>query len=264
MPRPGFATDTAVEPLGGTTFRGHVSAAWHTPRGANGGYLAALVLRAVMACEPDPERSPRSLTLHYLRPPVEGDVTVSVAVERRGRSLTTLSARMEQDGRLCVLALAALSRDFRSSLTYAAAMPQVPAPDRLVVPDHERLPPLAHRFATQGAVGFAPFAGGDEALTGGWIAFADDEPSPLDAPALAMLSDAWLPAPFVLVQEPVGAPTIDLTIHFRARSEGLTGPALAVFRSSTSAEGFFEEDGELWSEDGTLLAQSRQLALMLG
>jgi hypothetical protein len=38
---------------------------------------------------------------------------------------------------------------------------------------------------------------------------------------------------------------------------------LGVFRSTASAGGFFEEDGELWSPDGTLLAQSRQLALML-
>jgi hypothetical protein len=41
-------------------------------------------------------------------------------------------------------------------------------------------------------------------------------------------------------------------------------PVLAVFRSHTSAHGFFEEDGELWSRDGVLLAQSRQLALLLG
>lgn len=255
---------TAVEQIGGGSYRGYVSADWFTPRGTSGGFLAAIVLRAIMACEHDERRAPRSLTLHYLRPPSEGEVRVVVTEERRGGRLTTYSARLEQDGRVCLLALAALSEDFPSSLEYAPPLPQVPPPDGLVVPDDPKLPPIARRFATRGVIGPRPLSGGDEALTGGWIAFAGDEPSPLDAPALALLSDAWLPAPFVLVHEPIGAPTIDLTIHFRARTEGLSGPALAIFRSRTSAEGFFEEDGELWSQDGTLLAQSRQLALMLG
>ena len=38
---------------------------------------------------------------------------------------------------------------------------------------------------------------------------------------------------------------------------------LVTFSSRLSAEGFAEEDGELWSRDGRLLAQSRQLALVL-
>jgi len=259
-----FLRDTAVEEIGGGSYRGHVSSDWFTPRGANGGFLAAIVLRAIMACEHDTERAPRSLTLHYLRPPVEGEVRIVVTEERRGRQLTTYSARLEQDGRVCVLSLAALSRDFPSSLNYAGAMPEAPPPNGLVARDDPNLPPIAHRMATQAAIGYEPFSGGPEALTGGWIAFAGDEPSPLDAPALALLSDAWLPSMFVLTQDFIGVPTIDLTIHFRARTEGRTGPALATFRSRTSAEGFFEEDGELWSEDGTLLAQSRQLGPVLG
>ena len=36
---------------------------------------------------------------------------------------------------------------------------------------------------------------------------------------------------------------------------------LVEFRSSLSAAGFWEEDGRIWAPDGTLLAQSRQLAL---
>jgi hypothetical protein len=65
---------------------------------------------------------------------------------------------------------------------------------------------------------------------------------------------------------PAALPTIDLTVHFRApdAAAAVDGePVLAVFRSSTAADGFFEEDGEIWSRDGVLLAHSRQLALLV-
>ena len=61
---------------------------------------------------------------------------------------------------------------------------------------------------------------------------------------------------------------IDLTIH----SRGSTPPnehadpeelCLARFRSTVVHDGFFEEDGVIWAADGTVLAQSRQLALLL-
>ena len=55
-------------------------------------------------------------------------------------------------------------------------------------------------------------------------------------------------------------------MHFRAPAAAAAiaeEPVLAVFRSSTAAGGFFEEDGQLWSRDGVLLAHSRQLALIL-
>ena len=43
----------------------------------------------------------------------------------------------------------------------------------------------------------------------------------------------------------------------------VTGPLLARFTSRLARDGYFEEDGELWTADGTLVAQSRQLALLL-
>ena len=47
------------------------------------------------------------------------------------------------------------------------------------------------------------------------------------------------------------------------RAAGLDGDwVLADYRSRFSAGGTWEEDGELWAADGTLLAQSRQLALI--
>ncbi|MDQ4064982.1 MAG: thioesterase family protein, partial [Actinomycetota bacterium] len=57
-------------------------------------------------------------------------------------------------------------------------------------------------------------------------------------------------------------PTVDLTVHFRATLPRDYDWILGRFETKRAAEGFFEEDGEMWARDGTLLAQSRQLALI--
>ena len=124
---------------------------------------------------------------------------------------------------------------------------------------------MVRRFEVRPAIGPPPFQGlGDPAITGGWLRFAESRP--LDAVALAMFCDAWMPSPWVVLSEPVPAPTLDLTIHFRApraaKAVGPAEPVLVEFRSTTAAGGFFEEDGRVWSQEGVLLAQSRQLALL--
>jgi acyl-CoA thioesterase len=60
----------------------------------------------------------------------------------------------------------------------------------------------------------------------------------------------------------VQVPTVDLTIHFRDEPAPVHDWCLARFVSRHASHGFVEEDGEIWSRDGRLLAQSRQLALM--
>ena len=82
---------------------------WRAGRGPHGGYLAAMLLRALTETVADAQRAPRSLTIHYARAPEPGPVEIHTAIERAGRSLSTLSARMEQDGKLMALALAAFS-----------------------------------------------------------------------------------------------------------------------------------------------------------
>ena len=75
------------------------------------------------------------------------------------------------------------------------------------------------------------------------------------------------PAVFGRIDEQIIVPTVDLTVHFRS---SLPLPdatpddyVLAEFRTNVVAEGFLEEDGVIWSRDGVLLAQSRQLAAIL-
>jgi acyl-CoA thioesterase len=56
--------------------------------------------------------------------------------------------------------------------------------------------------------------------------------------------------------------TIDLTIHFRAKLPLPADWLLVRFESRLARDGFIEEDGELWTTDGRLIAHSRQLALL--
>lgn len=258
-----FADDTAVTALGGGRYGATIDRAWWIERGPNGGYLAAIVLRAILDAVDDPARRPRSLTLHYLRPPVEGPCEVAVVVERAGRGLTTVSARMRQDGRDMILALAALGVDRPGPALDDLRVPQVPAPEEVPQqPEGDGIDiPIRHRYDVRPAIGGAPFTIGPEALTGGWIRTVDDDV--VDDVVVAALTDAWPPAVFSRLVVPVGVPTIDLTIHFREAPSGAPGWSLVRFRTQVAAAGYLEEDGEIWSADGRLLAQSRQLAVVI-
>src|SRR3954449_1305346 len=161
-----FEADTSVRPAGEGAFAASVSEQWAVPRGPNGGYIAAIVLRALEAAVADPQRAPRSLTLHYLRPPAPGPVTVHAVVERAGRTLTSLSARMVQDDRTMVVALGAFAADFPTAADYASPAPAVgPPPALRTVPAGPGVPPIAERTAIAPVFGAAALSGADEALT---------------------------------------------------------------------------------------------------
>jgi acyl-CoA thioesterase len=109
-------------------------------------------------------------------------------------------------------------------------------------------------------------SGSDRAIVGGWL--RTDPPEIATAETIATFMDTYPPAIFPLLSaEPLIAPTLDLTIHLRAEfplPKATTDDFyLGEFRTSVARDGFFEEDGRLWSRDGVLLAQSRQLALLL-
>jgi acyl-CoA thioesterase len=263
---PRFSADTAVTAVSPGVFEADVRERWWVGRGPNGGYLAAIVLRALEATLADPGRAPRSLTVHFLAVPAAGPLRVECSVERAGRSLSTLSARMVQGETLIALALAAFSAPW-PGLAYAdAPMPDVTPPEHLArVEGGGAVPAFVQNFDMRWAIGPAPFSGADRSLAGGWLRLT--EPEPVDAVAATAYMDAWIPAVFARTDGPVGAPTIDFTVHFRAALPLVAAEReafhLVRFSSSTATEGFWEEDGQLWSADGTLLAQSRQLALVL-
>jgi acyl-CoA thioesterase len=261
-----FDVDTAVRAVAPGLFEARLDRGWWIRVGPNGGYVAAILLRALEAEVDLPSRAPRSLTLHYAEPAAEGAARIHVRVERSGRTASTLSARLEQDGRSRALALATFA-EARPSLEFRdRRMPEVAPPERVaarLLEPGAGLPTLRERFETRPIFGEVAGASG-VALVGGWI--RPVEPQLASSPLIALLCDAWPPAVYARLAERRGVPTLDLTVHFREPIPPDARPDdfyLVVFRTTVAAQGFVEEDGEVWTRDGHLLAHSRQLALLV-
>ena len=98
-----------------------------------------------------------------------------------------------------------------------------------------------------------------EARIEGWARFID--PRPNDALALGLFADAFPPAVLIPRPESGWIPTVELTTHVRAKAAN--GWIRAEVTTANVRGGNLIEDVRLWDETNTLVAQSRQLAMLL-
>ncbi len=267
-----FDRDTAVTPRPGEpgSFDAALSAGWTIIAAVNGGYLLAVLARALRAALPHPD--PLTVTAHYLTASQPGPAVVRTQTVRAGRTLSTGQASLFQTGedgreveRIRVIAgygdLDALPDEVRTSATppampsYADCVSSADAPaggpvegstailDRLDL----RLDP-----ATAGwAIGMPSGAG----RMRGWLGLADGRDH--DVMSLLLAVDALPPTAFDLGLKG-WTPTLELTVHLRAKPA--PGPLRVALTTRNLAGGLLEEDCELWDSADRLVAQSRQLA----
>jgi len=259
-----FSDDTAVTRVGPGSFTAELHERWSSLVGIHGGYTATIVANAMTAAVDDPSRSLRSFAAQFASVPHPGPVDIEVTVERTGKSLTTTSARLLQQGRVLQVAHAASSTT-RPGLAYD---------------DYVRLrgrdPGDTPRFASSAGVGHfqnadvrldpavVPFAGGEQARVGAWLRPLGDEP--IDAAWLVTMCDLLPPAVFSRTTGPVPAATIEYVVHL-ATCEPAVPPGEYVYlscRSPLANEGFAVEDATMWAPDGRVLAVARQTRLAGG
>jgi acyl-CoA thioesterase len=261
----GLDSDTALQPTGEGEYEGSIVEHWWTPRGPLGGYVMAIVHRGMELAVNEPSRQPRSLNVYFLRPPHAGPITVRPVVERVGRSLTTATARLEQDGKLVALGVAAFSAPWPGPELLEAPMPEVESPSERTASNRGlsggQTPPFMGRLTMQRRFGDPAFSESNHAETGGWLGLIEERP--VDAATLLVLADAWYPAPWPRLKSLTPAPTIEMSVLFRTDLPMPDSLILGKFHSRLVKHGFFDEQGELWTPDGTLVAQSRQLALLI-
>jgi acyl-CoA thioesterase len=254
-----FDRDSQVIPVGNHRWTVEVSPAWDIGGGPNGGYVMALCLAALAEELPHPH--PLTATSHYLRPLTSG-LPAEIRVEsiRHGGGVSTGMAAVHQGGRERVRTLATFTdlRSQRGETIQRLYPPEWPGPDGCL----RRGPDVAapFRFVEQFDLRIVPdLAHSSATEIGGWIRFADGRDA--DLLSMPLFADGFPPT--VASLGVLGwVPTIELTVHFRAIPE--PGWLQASFETKVIRDGLFEEDGTLWDLSGLVVAQSRQLAKILG
>ena len=173
---------------------------------------------------------------------------------------------MLQDERPVALAIGAFSSPWPGPEYSGVQMPEVTASESLQPLDDARFPEFMSNYDMRWALGPPPFSGASEALAGGWVRTA--APRVADALFVAAAADSFPPPIFADAQRAGGGahhrPHASTSARCcRRRGASPEEHVLAVFRTKLAHGGFFDEEGEIWSRDGRLLAQSRQHALLL-
>lgn len=257
-------------------FDSRIVPGWDILGNANGGYLMALAARAMSEVTGRPDCF--TITAHYLAPAPATAARIEVRPVRAGRRFATATSSMflvdenldekpgDTRGRECLRVIATmgdLSTDPGGPSKMVDSRPEITPWDECpVISDttinefafiHGR---LGTRLDPRDAV-FRTGAPNGEGTMRGWFAFRDDRP--IDSLALLLACDAFPPAAFNLDMPTNWVPTVELTVHVRAIP--VPGPVACFFRTRFVQNGLLEADGEVWDQAGTLVAQSRQLAL---
>ncbi|MDX3851863.1 thioesterase family protein [Streptomyces sp. AK02-01A] len=262
-----FDRATAVTLRESGVYDAQLSPGWTIMGVLNGGYLLAVIGRALGDALPQPH--PFAISAQYLSPSMPGPAVVRTETIRSGRRLSTGQASLFQtaeDGsqveRIRVLAsyvdLSTLSDDVRTT----AKPPVIPPPEHCLSVTDSPPPPgasaLLERLGTRLDPATTGWTLGTPSGLGemrGWFTLADDRDA--DPYSLLLTVDALPPTSFEIGLQG-WTPTIELTAHVRCLPA--PGPLRVSLVTRNLAGGFLEEDAEVWDSADRLVAQSRQLA----
>lgn len=267
-----FTQATAVQatPSG---FRATLDPQWGVGDKLHGGYLMAVIARAVSVhaagseladSVPSARVHPIAMTTTFLRPPAPAEASVSVELLRAGRSSAQYRARLAQDGEPCAESLVTTGRlDEADPWWTGLPVPALPAEDDCFLlpsrPPGATLPVhlldvVEHRLDPN----CLTFAMGHPSTTGqvsGYLRLADG--SDWDPLSLLVALDPSPPISLTLGIQG-WAPTITLTAYLRRLPA--PGPLRMTMQAAEVTGGRMDETALLWDAKGALVAQATQLA----
>jgi acyl-CoA thioesterase-2 len=258
-----LALDTAVRSRGDGRFVASLSRDWEI-WGPNGGYVAAVALRAAGAAAGDGTAGPSALrpaacSCHYLSVAEFGPVDLLVEVRRAGRTASSLRVEMTQGDRRILDAMVWTVAAAEGLEHDEAVMPDVPGPDALPARG-DRVP---GRYPFWRNVDARPVDGGGWPPPGPrpseyqeWMRFlptATFADPWVDAARAVVLIDvaSWPSAhgPHAWQQPPYIAPTLDLNVAFHRPAPDAEW-LLCDAAAPVSTGGLFGWTARVWSRPG--------------
>lgn len=253
-----YAIDTASVPRGDAIRDLTLTDRWNTPlERPNGGYILAAMLRGLG--EELGADEPLVASISYLKAPEPGPGELHVRPLRLGRRVQTGEATLTQ-GEASVAHLVASFGARGGRTVELGTPPQLPPPGRCADPRDSGMPgggifdQVDYRLASK--PGWADGKPSGDPTVELWQRLAGGRE--IDFPALAILVDSYAPPVFEVGE--FQSMTVQLTVHLHRRP--VPGWIATRILTRHVINGFHEEDCELWDEDGNLVAQSRQFAIL--
>ena len=240
---------------------------WQQGRTAYGGLVMAVLVRALEMVHEDTSAPLRTLHVSLCGPVDVGAATLEVETLRAGSRMTTLAARLTQEGvvRTHAVGIFGQRRIDDGGTWNTRVPPEMPSWQDL--PEAPIKPPISPTFSQHFSfrpTGPIPFSGVAVREAAGWIRARNPGPE-RDAACVAAHADAWWPAMLSGLTAPRPLASVSITIEFLNGFEGLDpqAPFFHVGRTPVATDGFVVELRELWGEDGRLIALNQQTQVII-
>lgn len=274
-----FREATRVRQVAEGLFEAEVPDGWQQGRGAFGGLVFGVLLRAARATETDPSRVVRSFVSDIAGPVLPGPAQVRARVLRRGKTQTNLHVELEQGGEVLALASLTLSGPRRvEAPPVPVLMPPAEAStdwrEAQVIPVGPPFGPVFAPHYEYRNVGPLPLSGGAQATTAG---FVREKPKPsaassaeqgvdvvtLDTSDITALLDSYWPALFAIAKRPMAMTTISFASQY-LHVDGLRADEPLFFRAHAhvQSEGYCVEFRELWARDRLVALNQQTFAVL--
>jgi len=254
-----FDQDIMLEPAKPNSFLGAITDNWSINGVPNGGYLMAIAAHAMLQCS-EMNATP-IITANFLNRCEPGAATVSIERMSRSRQFDRFQTRLCQKEKEKIRAFGTFASDKNECIL---ERDEVEAPEITGWQDCVSIPEMpGFTLFGQLDIRLDPICAGwtagklsEKSENRGWIKFKDNRA--FDTLALLLIADAFPPAVFATQGMVAWVPTLEFSVNIR--SIPATAWLKCIFRTRFITCGLLEEDGEIWDQNGQLVAISRQIA----